>query len=144
MFKEFKEFIARGSVIDLAVGVIIGIAFGKIITSLVEDIIMPPIGLLLNHVDFTNLFIALKGAPATVADAKKAGLPTINYGIFINTVIQFLIIAFVVFLIVRQVQKLYAKEKPAEPSTKECPFCLSSVPLKAVKCAHCTADLKAA
>lgn len=144
LVKEFREFIARGNVVDLAVGVIIGLAFGKIVTSLVNDVIMPPIGLLLNRVDFTNLFIPLKaGAPQTLAAAKSAGIPTLNYGVFINTVIEFLIVAFVVFLIVKQVNRLKRKDEPPAPDTRECPFCLSTIPLKASKCSHCTSELLA-
>src|SRR5262245_39666410 len=132
MLKEFREFIARGSVLDLAIGVIIGAAFGKIVTSLVDDIIMPPIGLLLGRVDFTNLFIDLSGQgyPSLEA-AKAAGAPTINYGVFLNTLIQFLIIAFVLFLIIRQANRLRRKEEPSTPTTKDCPYCLEPIPLKA-------------
>jgi len=147
MLKEFKEFAVRGNVLDLAIGVIIGAAFGKIVTSLVDDIIMPPVGLLLGNVDFTNLFVDLSGKHyPSVAAAKAAGAPTINYGIFLNTVLSFLIVAFVVFLIVREVNKLRrGEEKPkAEPVVKECPYCLSSIPIKATRCPHCTSELKAA
>ena len=144
MLKEFKEFAMKGPVIELAVGVIIGAAFGKIVSSLVDDIIMPPIGRALGNVDFSNLFINLsdKSYPS-VAAAKAAGAATLNYGIFINTVLNFLIIAFVLFLIIRQVNALKQPETAAAaPATKDCPHCLSAIPLKATKCAHCTADLK--
>jgi large conductance mechanosensitive channel len=144
MFKEFKDFIMRGNVLDLAIGVIIGGAFGKIITSLVNDVIMPPIGLLAGKVDFSTLFINLSAAPyATLAEAQTAGAPTINYGLFLNTVIDFLIVALVVFLLVRQVNRLYPKPAAAPaPVTKECPYCLSTIPLKATRCAHCTSEVK--
>jgi large conductance mechanosensitive channel len=141
MLKEFREFIARGNVIDLAVAVIIAGAFGKIITALVEGIIMPPIGLLLGKVDFTNLFIDLSGThPASLDAAKKAGTPVIAYGAFLNEVIGFLIIAFVVFLIVKQVNK----RKKAAPTTKDCPHCLTAIPLAATRCSGCCAELKPA
>lgn len=144
MLKEFKEFAMKGPVIELAVGVIIGAAFGKIVSSLVDDVIMPPIGRALGNVDFSNLFINLsdKNYPS-VAAAKAAGAATLNYGIFINTVLNFLIIAFVLFLIIRQVNALKTPEPAgAPPAIKDCPHCLSAIPLKATKCAHCTADLK--
>jgi large conductance mechanosensitive channel len=142
LFKEFRDFAARGNVIDLAVGVIIGAAFGKIITSLVNDVIMPPIGLILGHVDFSNLFVSLSDKHyETLAAAKAAGAPTINYGIFINAVIDFLIVAFVIFVMVRQINRIV---KRPEATTKECPLCCTSVPIKAVKCPHCTSDIKAA
>jgi large conductance mechanosensitive channel len=150
MFKEFKEFAMKGSMVDMAVGIIIGAAFGTIISSLVADIIMPPIGLLLGNVDFANLFILLKegkvpGPYGSLAIAKAAGAVTLNYGVFINTIISFLIIAFSVFIIVRNVNKLRRQEEapPAVPTTKECPYCLSVIPIKATRCAHCTMDLKA-
>jgi len=144
MLKEFKEFAMRGNVIDLAIGVIIGGAFGKITTSLVNDVIMPPIGLLLGKVDFTNLYINLSSEKyASLAQAKEAGAVTINYGLFINTVIDFLIIAFVVFLLVRQVNKLQKPDAvPTPPSQKECPFCFSDIPVKATRCPHCTSQLE--
>jgi len=144
MVKEFKAFIMRGNVLDLAIAVIIGGAFGKIVTSFVNDMIMPPIGLLLGKVDFSNLFLNLSGTPyASVADAKKAGIPTINYGIFLNTLIDFLIVAFVIFFVVRFANKLqFAKPVPAPATTKECPHCLSVIPLKATRCPHCTSELK--
>jgi large conductance mechanosensitive channel len=147
MLKEFKEFAVRGNVLDLAIGVIMGAAFGKIVTSLVEDIIMPPIGLILGNVDFANLFVSLTGKPyASVAQAKAAGAPTLNYGLFLNTVLSFLIVAFVVFLIVRAVNRMRrGEEKPAAaPVVKECPYCLSSIPIKATRCPQCTSELKAA
>lgn|SRR5262245_20791032 len=145
MIKEFKEFIMRGNVVDLAVGVVIGAAFGKIVTSFVEDVLMPPIGLALGNVDFANLFINLSGKQfPTVAAAKAAGAATLNYGIFLNQVINFLIIAFVIFMLIKQINRLQkpAAAPPAPPATKDCPYCLSSVPLKATRCAHCTSELK--
>jgi large conductance mechanosensitive channel len=146
MLKEFKEFISRGNVMDMAVGVIIGAAFGKIVGSLVEDVLMPPVGLLLGKVDFSNLFVNLSGtAYATLAEAKKAGAATLNYGLFLNAVISFLIIAFAVFLVVKQVNRLRRAEKaaPAPPSTKECPHCFTAIPIKATRCPACTSDLAA-
>jgi large conductance mechanosensitive channel len=150
MLKEFKDFVLRGNVFDLAVGIMIGAAFGSIVTSLVNDIIMPPIGLLLGGVDFTNLFILLKagspGAPyAALADAQAAGAVTINYGIFINALVSFLIIAFVLFLLIRVVNSLQKEEAPAAaPTTKECPYCKSTVALGATRCPHCTSQLGSA
>ena len=147
MLKGFRDFIMRGNVIDLAVAVIIGAAFTKVVNSLVDDIIMPPIGLLLGKADFTNAFIVLKNgtkaaAPyATLADAKAAGAATLNYGLFISTIVTFLIVAFVVYVIVKSVQRLGPKKAEAPASTKECPYCLSKIPLNARKCAFCTADL---
>jgi large conductance mechanosensitive channel len=144
MFKEFKEFAMRGNVIDLAVGVIIGASFGKIVTSFVDDVIMPPIGMLLHGVDFSSLFITLKGAHyATLAEAKKdAAVVTLNYGLFLNTVINFLIVAFCVFLLVQQVNRWTRKPAPAAaPTTKECPQCAMSIPINAKKCPHCTSQL---
>jgi large conductance mechanosensitive channel len=146
MLKEFREFALRGNVLDMAIGIIIGAAFGKIITSFVNDILMPPIGLLLGSVDFSNLFVSLSGQPyATLEEAQAAGAATINYGLFINTVLDFVIVAFVVFLFVRQVNRLRREEEapPAEP-TKECPYCLSAVSLKATRCPNCTSELEAA
>jgi large conductance mechanosensitive channel len=149
MFKEFKEFAVKGNVVDMAVGIIIGAAFVSIVNSLVNDIIMPPVGMILGNVDFANLFLVLKEGkvPApynALADAKAAGAVTLNYGVFINAIISFLIVAFAVFLMVSRINKL--KREPAAPAaapaTKECPFCLSEVPLKAVRCRHCTAELK--
>jgi large conductance mechanosensitive channel len=144
MFREFKEFIARGNVIDLAVAVVIGAAFGKIITSLVEGIIMPPIGLLLGKADFSNLFIDLSGQrPVSLADAQLKGLPVITYGVFLNDVVTFLIIAFVVFLIVKSVNRLRA-QPPPPPNSKDCPYCLTAIPLAATRCASCCSDVAAA
>ena len=148
MFKEFREFIARGNVIDLAVAVVIGAAFGKIVTSLVEGVVMPPIGLVLGKVDFASLFYVLdstKGVPVSLADAKAKGVPVIAYGQFINDVINFLIIAFVIFLIVKAYNRLKSKQATdAAPTTKDCPYCLSTIPLKATRCKDCTAELAAA
>ena len=145
MLKEFKEFAMRGNVLDMAVGIIVGAAFGKIITSFVGDILMPPLGLLLGKVDFSNLFISLSGQYPSLAAAKAAGAPTVNYGIFLNTVLDFLIVAFAIFLLIRQVNRFMPKPAPAAPpATKDCPYCLSAVPLKAIRCLHCTSDLKAA
>jgi large conductance mechanosensitive channel len=145
MFKEFKEFAMKGSLLDLAIGFIMGGAFGKIVSSLVNDIIMPPIGLLLGKVDFASLFINLSGKPyASLAEAKAAGAATINYGLFLNVFIDFLIVALVMFLLIKQVNKLRRKpaEAPAVPTTKECPFCFSVIPVKAVRCPACTSQLK--
>jgi large conductance mechanosensitive channel len=139
MIKEFRDFIARGNVLDLAVAVIIGAAFGKIVTSLVDGIIMPPIGLLLGKVDFANLFIDLSGQhPASLAEAKTKGLPVITYGAFINDIIGFLIVAFVVFLIVKAVN---SRKKAEAATTKDCPYCLSAIPLAATKCSGCTSEV---
>jgi len=142
VFKEFKEFAMRGSVLDLAVGVIIGAAFGKIVASLVDDIIMPPIGRLIGGVDFSNLFVNLKEGPHydTIAAAKAAGMPTWNYGVFINNIINFLIIAFAIFLVVRIVNRWMPK--PAAPvTTKDCPYCAMAIPIAAKKCGHCTSAI---
>jgi large conductance mechanosensitive channel len=148
MFKEFKEFAMRGNVIDLAVGIVIGTAFGTIVKSLVSDIIMPPIGLLLGKVDFTNLFAVLKtgakaAAPYTsLTEAQAAGAVTINYGMFINTIINFIIVALAIFMVIRSMNKFKKPEAiPAEPNTKDCPYCLISVPIKATRCPHCTSEL---
>ena len=142
MFKEFKEFAMRGNVVDMAVGIIIGAAFGRIITSLVSDIIMPPIGKGLGQIDFSNLFINLSGKPYdTLAAAKAAGAATINYGVFINTVLDFLIVAFVIFLIVRQINRWNRPAPAAAPATKECTYCASSIPIKATRCPNCTSQL---
>ena len=143
MFKEFKEFIMRGNVLDLAVAVIIGAAFGKIITSLVNDILMPPIGVMLGKVDFSNLFIDLSGANhPTLAAAKAAGAATINYGLFLNTVIDFVLVAFVIFLVIRQANKFKKPAPvPAEPATKDCSFCYTRIPLQAKRCPNCTSQL---
>lgn len=140
---EFKEFAMRGSVLDMAIGIIIGAAFGKIVTSLVNDIIMPPLGMIIGDVDFNNLFISLSGGEySTLSDAQAAGAVTINYGIFINTIVDFVLVAFAIFLLIREVNKM---RKPAAaapaPATKECPFCLSIVPLKATRCPSCTSQL---
>jgi large conductance mechanosensitive channel len=140
VLKEFREFAARGNVIDLAVGVIIGAAFGKVVTSLVSDVIMPPIGMALGRVDFSNLFFALNGATfASLDEAKKAGAPTLNYGAFLNTCIEFLIVAFAVFLLVKQVNRL---KGPVTVDTRDCPFCFSKVPIKATRCPACTSEVK--
>ena len=143
MLKEFKAFAMRGNVLDMAVGIIIGAAFGRIITSLVQDILMPPLGLVLHHVDFSNLFVNISGhAYATLEEAKKAGAATINYGSFINTVIDFVIVAFAIFLLVRQVNRWNKPEEKA-PSTKSCPRCAMDIPLAAKRCPHCTSELQA-
>jgi large conductance mechanosensitive channel len=137
VLKEFRDFAARGNVIDLAVGVIIGVAFGKIVASLVADVVMPPIGMLLGGVDFTNLFFALNGASyPSLAAAKAAGAPTINYGLFLNTVLEFLVVAFVLFLLVRQINRM--KEPVAETPMRDCPFCVSKIAAKATRCPQCT------
>ncbi len=144
MLKEFRDFAMRGNVVDFAVGIIIGAAFGRIVTSLVNDIIMPPIGVLLGHVDFSNLFMSLSGRSyASLAAAKAAGAATLNYGVFINTVIEFAIVAFAVFLLVRGLSRLTRKPAPAPaaPTTKECPYCASTIALKATRCPHCTSAL---
>jgi len=145
MIKEFKEFAMRGNVLDMAVGIIIGAAFGQIVTSFVQDVLMPPIGRLLGHVDFSNLFVNLSGTHyPTIAAAKAAGAATLNYGLFLNTIINFLIVAFAVFLLVRQVNRLAPKPAPAPAATRDCPYCLTAIPLKATRCAHCTSELSAA
>ena len=142
MLKEFRDFIMRGNVVDLAVGVIIGGAFGQIVSSLVSDIIMPPIGLLLNGVDFSNLFVSLTGQPyATLVEAQAAGAPTLNYGNFINSVIDFTIVGLVIFLLIRAINRLQRPAPAAAPSTKDCPFCYSAIPLKATRCPNCTSQL---
>ena len=143
MLKEFKAFAMRGNVLDMAVGIVIGVAFGGIVTSFVQDILMPPIGRLVGHVDFSNLFINLGDTHYdTLAAAKAAGAATINYGLFLNTVINFLIVAFAIFLLIRQVNRFEPKPAPAAaPTTRDCPYCLTAVPLKATKCAHCTSEL---
>ncbi|HNW59026.1 MAG TPA: large conductance mechanosensitive channel protein MscL [bacterium] len=148
MFKEFKEFALRGNVVDMAVGIIIGAAFGTIVGSLVTDVLMPPIGLLLGNVDFSNLFVVLKegataGPYASLAAAKAAGAVSLNYGVFLNAIINFLIVALAIFFLIRGLNRLRKKqEAPAEVTTKECPQCLSTIPLKAKRCAHCTAQLE--
>jgi large conductance mechanosensitive channel len=150
MLKDFKEFAMRGNVIDMAVGIIIGAAFGGIVNSLVSDMIMPPIGLLLGNIDFSNLFLILRegkvaGPYASLAAAKAAGAVSINYGFFINTIISFIIVAFSVFLLVKSINKLRRQEEapPPVPTTKECTYCFSSIPIKATRCPHCTSELKA-
>jgi large conductance mechanosensitive channel len=144
MLNEFKKFAMRGNVIDLAIGVVIGGAFGKIATSLVNDVLMPPIGLLLGKVDFSNLYINISGGKyESLAQAQEAGAVTINYGLFLNTIIDFIIVAFVIFILVRQINKLEKpEEKPATPSTKDCPYCFTAIPLKATRCPACTSALK--
>jgi len=146
MFKEFKEFAMKGNVLDMAVGIIIGVAFGKIIASLVSDILMPPLGLLLHHVNFSDLFIALDGKSyATVEAAKAAGAVTLNYGVFLNTIIEFLIVAFAVFLLIRQVNRWTRKPAPAAaPTTRACPYCCSEIPVKASRCPQCTSNIQTA
>jgi large conductance mechanosensitive channel len=146
MLKEFKEFATRGNVLDMAVGIIIGVAFGRIVTSLVGDVLMPPIGLLLGRVDFSGLFINLSGTPyATLAAAQAAKAPTINYGLFINTIIEFVFVAFAVFLLVKQVNRFKRPEAPAPaPEMRECPFCTTSIPKRAKRCPQCTADVQTA
>ena len=150
MFKEFKEFATKGNVVDMAVGIIIGAAFGTIVNSLVQDVIMPPIGLLLGNVDFSNIFAVLKegkvaGPYASVAAAKSAGAVTINLGVFINTIISFILIAFAVFLLVRTINKMRREEEAPTPvpTTKECTYCFSNIPIKATRCPQCTSELKA-
>ncbi len=143
MWKEFRDFAMRGNVIDLAVGIIIGAAFGKIVSSLVNDILMPPIGVLLGKVDFSNLFVSLSGQHYnSLAEAKTAGAATLNYGVFINNIIDFVIVAFAVFLLVQQVNRFTKKpEAPAAPTTKDCPYCVSKIPLQATRCPQCTSQL---
>jgi large conductance mechanosensitive channel len=150
MIKEFKEFAMRGNVIDMAVGIIIGAAFGAIVKSLVDGVLMPPIGLLIGNVDFTNMFVTLKegataaGPYASLADAQTAGAVTVNYGLFINSVISFLIVAFAVFLLIRSLNSFKRKQEtpPAEPTSTPCPFCFMEIPIKATKCGHCTSIVK--
>ena len=152
MLKDFKEFAMRGNAVDMAVGIVIGASFGTIIGTLVSDVLMPPIGLLLGNVDFSNLFVVLKegktvGPYATVAAAKGAGAVTLNYGLFLNTVINFLIVAFAIFFLIRGMNSLKKKiiaTPPAAPATKECPHCLSAIPIKATRCGHCTSELRSA
>jgi large conductance mechanosensitive channel len=144
MLKDFQQFILRGNVVDLAIGVIIGAAFGRIVSSFVGDLLMPPIGLLLGKADFSNLFINLTGQPfPTVAAAKAAGAPTLNYGAFLQTIVDFVIVAFAVFLVIKQINRLVPPAPPA-PTTRPCPLCLSQIPLKATRCAHCTSEVKPA
>ena len=141
MFKEFKEFAVRGNVLDLAVGLVIGAAFGKIVSSLVSDVLMPPLGLVIRRVDFKELFVNLSGIPyRTIAEAKTAGAPTLNYGIFLNTVLEFVIVAFAIFLIVRAANRMRTE---ANPITQECSFCHMNIPLAAIRCPHCTSQLSA-
>ena len=144
MLKEFKEFAMKGNVLDLAVGFVIGAAFGKIITSLVSDIIMPPIGLILGKVDFSSLFLNLSGKSySSLVEAKAAGAATLNYGIFLNNIVDFLIVAFAVFLLVRMINRWNKPAPAAAPSTKECPYCASTIPLKATRCPNCTSEIRA-
>jgi len=146
MWKEFRDFAMRGNVVDLAVGFIIGAAFGKIVTSLVNDVLMPPLGLVLGKVDFSNLFIDLSGQHhASLAEAKQAGAATINYGIFVNTVLDFIIVAFAIFLLIRQINRLNRRgrtEAPPAPTKKPCPYCLTEIPLAATRCPACTSQLE--
>ena len=145
MFKEFKEFAMKGNVLDMAVGIVIGAAFGKIVTSFVNDVLMPPLGLLLGKMDFSSLFLDLSGQHfPTIEAAKKAGAATLNYGLFINTIIDFLIVAFAIFLFIKQVNRLKRPAPAAPVATKECPFCASAIPLQASRCPHCTSQLAAA
>lgn len=148
MLKEFKAFATRGNVVDMAVGIIIGAAFGKIVASFVADILMPPIGLLLGGVDFTNLFVSLSGGEfPTLEAAKAAGAATLNYGVFLATLLDFVIIAFSIFMMIRLISRMKKKEEEApaaEPTTKDCPFCLSNIPIKATRCGHCTSELETA
>ncbi|NLT17184.1 MAG: large conductance mechanosensitive channel protein MscL [Clostridiales bacterium] len=147
MLKEFKEFAMRGNMVDMAVGIVIGGAFGTIVKSLVDDILMPPIGLLLGGVDFSNFFFVMKEGAApgpfmSLAEAQENGAVTLNYGLFVNALISFLIVAFALFMVIKAMNKLRRKEEPApEPTTKDCPFCMSSIPLKAVRCPHCTSEI---
>jgi large conductance mechanosensitive channel len=148
MFKEFKEFAMKGNVIDMAVGIIIGAAFGTIIKSLVDDILMPPIGMLLGNVDFSNIFMVIKegkvaGPYASIAAAKAAGAVTVNPGIFINTIISFLIVAFSVFLVIKNVNRIKKEAPPPDPTTKDCSFCFTAIPIQAKRCPNCTSELKA-
>ena len=142
MIKEFKEFVVKGNVLDMAVGIIIGASFGKVVTSFVNDVMMPPIGLLLGKVDFSNLFINMSGKSfESLADAKKAGAATLNYGLFLNTTIDFLIVGFAIFILVRQVNRLKRQTPAAAPVTRECPFCFTDIPVKATRCPQCTSTL---
>jgi large conductance mechanosensitive channel len=152
MFKDFKEFVVRGNVVDMAIGIVIGAAFGTIVKSFVDDVLMPPIGLLLGNVDFSNLFVTLKeggkaaGPYVSLASAKAAGAVTLNLGIFINTIISFIIIAFAVFLVIKGINRMKREKEapPAEPTTKECPFCFTTIPIQASRCPNCTSQLSAA
>ncbi len=142
MMKEFKEFALRGNVLDMAIGIILGVAFGKIVTSFVEDVLMPPLGLIIGKVDFSNLFFSLTGRHFdTLAAAKAAGAPTLNYGVFANNVLNFVIVAFAIFLLVRQVNRFKRQPAPAAPSTRDCPYCCATIPLKATRCSSCTSEL---
>ncbi len=142
MVEEFKKFIMRGNVLDMAVGIIIGAAFGKIVTSFVNDLLMPPLGLILGNVDFSNLFINLSSTPAaTLAEAKAAGLPVIAYGSFLNSVVDFLIVAFAIFMLIRQVNKLMPKKEEEAPEPHLCPYCKTEIPEEATRCPHCTSEL---
>jgi large conductance mechanosensitive channel len=144
MIKEFKEFVIKGNVLDMAVGIIIGAAFGKVVTSFVTDVLMPPVGLLVGKVDFSNLFINLSGKSfESLADAKKAGAATLNYGLFLNTAIDFLIVGFAIFILVRQVNRLKRQAPAAAPTTRACPFCMTDIPIKATRCPHCTSAVAA-
>lgn len=150
MLKEFKEFAIKGNMIDMAVGIVIGAAFGSIVKSLVTDVIMPPIGILLGNVDFSNLFLVLKdganpGPYLSIAAATEAGAVTLNYGLFVNTIVSFLIVAFTIFMVIKMINRLKREQEVVaeEPATKECPFCMSEVPVKATRCAHCTSELPA-
>ena len=145
MLKEFKAFAMRGNVVDMAVGIIIGAAFGRIVSSFVNDVLMPPIGLLLGGLDFSNLFVNLSdGTYASLADAKDAGAATINYGLFITTVLDFIIVAFAIFMVIKQLNRMKKQEEaPAvEPTTRDCPYCLTQIPIKATRCANCTSELQ--
>jgi large conductance mechanosensitive channel len=140
---EFKEFTVKGNVMDMAVGIIIGAAFGSIVNSLVKDVLMPPIGMITGGINFADLFYALDGKSyATLAEAQAAAAPTINYGLFINSIISFIIVALAIFILIREVNKLKKQPAPPEPNTKSCPYCKESIPLAAIKCSHCTSDLK--
>ena len=142
MIEEFKKFVMRGNVLDMAVGIIIGAAFGKIVTSIVNDVLMPPLGLLLGKVDFSNLFINLSSTPAaTLAEAKEAGLPVIAYGAFLNSVVDFLIVAFAIFMLIRQVNRLMPQKEEAAPEPHLCPYCKTEIPEEATRCPHCTSEL---
>jgi large conductance mechanosensitive channel len=143
LLKEFKEFVMRGNVLDMAVGIVIGIAFGGIVNSIVNDVIMPPIGLILGNVDFSNLFINLSAKSfSSLAEAKSAGAPVIAYGTFLNTVVNFLIVAFVLFVVIRVFNQFRRKEPTAAPTTKDCPYCFTEIPIQAIRCPHCTSELK--
>ncbi len=143
MLKEFKEFIRKGNVVDLAVGFVMGAAFGKVASSFINDVVMPPIGLLLGKVDFSSLYINLSGKPfESLAKAKEAGAAVIAYGVFLNAVIEFLIVALAIFIVIRQINRLKAKPAPASPTTKECPYCITVIPLKATRCPNCTSEIK--